>query len=184
MVTSPVRSHVWVKTASAAFIALAAACASAQTSGNTTRVRPGSTTVRVDSTKPAPGAPGTMQGAGAASDTAERTTAMGVYSADQAARGKDIYLTNCVSCHTPADHTGGGFWTDLLGKKVDEFFKYLRENMPQDNPGAISDDDYAAVVAYTLQLNGQPAGDKPLPADTTQLHRIRITPQDTTRKGP
>lgn len=109
---------------------------------------------------------------------------IGVYTAEQAARGKDIYLTNCVSCHTPADHTGGGFWSDLVGKRVSKFYKYLRENMPQDNAGAISDDDYASVVAYIFQLNGLPPGATPLATDTLKLAKIRITQPDSTRKGP
>lgn len=176
------------------FVAALVACASgpalAQGGGNTTRVRP-------DTAKPKPAPAGNAKAASpaASADSARKPdstaakdsltpASVGVFTAEQAAKGKDIYLTNCVSCHTPADHTGGGFWSDLVGKRVSKFYKYLRENMPQDNAGAISDDDYASVVAYILQLNGLPPGATPLSTDTLKLSKIRITQPDSTRKGP
>lgn len=115
------------------------------------------------------------------------TTNSGVYTVAQAARGKDLYLLQCVSCHDPADYTGGGFWADLVGKNVARFFNYLRENMPQDNPGALADDDYIDAVAYILQLNKMPPGAKPLVADTAVLSKIRFvapaTPPHLTTTG-
>ena len=45
---------------------------------------------------------------------ATRTTAAGVYTAEQANRGRDTYAMQCKSCHTPASHTGVTFaqWWD------------------------------------------------------------------------
>ncbi|MEA3245139.1 MAG: cytochrome c [Gemmatimonadota bacterium] len=176
--------------AAAVALAVLAGVAPAQGGGNTTRVRP-------DTAKPKPAPAGSTQVArpvmpadnarkpdSAATTDSLTPASIGVFTADQAAKGKDIYLTNCVSCHTPADHTGGGFWSDLVGKRVAKFYKYLRENMPQDNAGAISDEDYASVVAYIFQLNGLPPGAAPLSTDTLKLSRIRITQPDSTRKGP
>jgi mono/diheme cytochrome c family protein len=112
------------------------------------------------------------------------TTARKVFSAEQAAKGKQVYLLTCVSCHSPADHTGGKFWGDLLGKPVSEFFSYLKSSMPQNDPGSLPDDDYASAIAYLLQLNGMPPGDTPLPGDSTALAKIRFATADTTKKGP
>lgn len=114
------------------------------------------------------------------------TTLSGVFTAAQASKGREVYLLACVSCHSPADHTGGGFWQDLLGKTVASFFSYLRNNMPQDNAGSISQDDYVNVTAYMLGLNGMPVGERALTADSVSQAKIRIVPvpKDTTRKGP
>lgn len=112
------------------------------------------------------------------------TTANKVFTTEQAAKGKQVYLLTCVSCHSPADHTGGKFWGDLLGKPVSEFFSYLKSSMPQNDPGSLPDDDYASAIAYLLQLNGMPPGDKPLPGDSTALAKIRFATADTTKKGP
>jgi mono/diheme cytochrome c family protein len=112
------------------------------------------------------------------------TTASKVFTAEQAAKGRQVYLLTCVSCHSPADQTGGKFWADLLGKPVSEFFSYLKSSMPQNDPGSLPDDDYASAIAYLLQLNGMPPGDKPLPGDSTALAKIRFAAADTTKKGP
>ncbi len=189
---SPLRPRRFVRTLTVLpLFACAGAVALAQGGGNTTKVRPDSARLRpapagsTQVARPAmPADPARKPDSAAAATDSLTPASVGVFTAEQAAKGKDIYLTNCVSCHTPADHTGGGFWRDLVGKPVAKFYKYLRENMPQDNAGAISDDDYASVVAYIFQLNGLPPGAMPLPPDTLKLSKIRITQPDSTRKGP
>lgn len=118
------------------------------------------------------------------SDSATVTTLSKVYSAEQAARGKELHELACLSCHKPAEHAGSKFWDTLVGKPVSDFFAYVRRDMPQDNPGSLSDEQYAAVIAYLFSLNGMPAGDTPLPGDSASLAKIRVVPPDTTRKGP
>jgi S-disulfanyl-L-cysteine oxidoreductase SoxD len=46
--------------------------------------------------------------------------------------------------------------------------------MPKNEPGSLAPEEYADVLAYLLQLNGMPAGERDLPADSTALKRIRI----------
>jgi mono/diheme cytochrome c family protein len=122
---------------------------------------------------------------GSAPATADSLTTLSrVYTTSQSAQGRQLYLLACVSCHSPGDHTGGKFWTEMVGKTLGEFFGYLRSNMPKDNAGSISDDDYVNVTAYILQLNTMPAGERLLPADSATLAKIRVVPPDTTRKGP
>jgi mono/diheme cytochrome c family protein len=105
---------------------------------------------------------------------APRSTAGGVYTAEQANRGRDIYAGLCTGCHTTASHTGGTFWDGYVGKRLSELFVYVSERMPKSDPGALAPDEYAALVAYILKLNGAPAGDGELPADSTVLKDIRI----------
>ena len=129
--------------------------------------------------------PGTLLAQGSDSTAgASRTTLSRVYADTQAAKGRQTFLLTCASCHRTADFAGEKFWSALVGKTVGDFFGYLRSSMPQDNPGSLSDDDYANVTAYILQLNTMPAGERPLPADTTALAKIRVARADTTRKAP
>jgi hypothetical protein len=46
--------------------------------------------------------------------------------------------------------------------------------MPSDNPGRLSRGQYTDMVAYLLQLNGMPAGQRRLSDDPKQLELIRI----------
>jgi hypothetical protein len=45
--------------------------------------------------------------------------------------------------------------------------------MPRDDPGSLTAEEYAAVVAYMLRLNGRPPGERELPADAEALARMR-----------
>lgn len=102
------------------------------------------------------------------------TTLSGVYTKEQATKGQDVHGAACLSCHKPVEHTGNNFWSDRVNKPLANFFSYLKSAMPQDNPSSLSDDDYAAVIAFILQLNQMPAGSKPLPGDSTALSKIIV----------
>jgi hypothetical protein len=56
---------------------------------------------------------------------------------------------------------------------VGSLFEHISTNMPQDDPGSLTADQYAAIAAYLLQLNGRPAGERELPADMELLNRMR-----------
>lgn len=109
-----------------------------------------------------------------AAQEAERTSADGVYTQAQAREGKDLFAGYCQSCHTPAFHAGDAFKQKWYGRSLGELFGYLRREMPKTEPGSMSDDEYATVLAYLLSLNGMPAGRDPLAGDSTALHRIRL----------
>lgn len=103
-----------------------------------------------------------------------RSTASGVYTAEQAARGRDTYAMQCKSCHTPASHTGATFaqWWDR--KPLSELYLFIMTKMPKNEPGSLQPDEYAELVAYLLKMNEMPAGAAELPADSVALRKIRI----------
>jgi mono/diheme cytochrome c family protein len=106
----------------------------------------------------------------------------GVYTAEQATRGKDVYAGMCLSCHAGmGNHTGPVFRARWGGHDVQELYGFISENMPKNDPGSLSPDEYASVVAYLLQLNGMPAGPTPLPSDTVALKTMTIDTTATTR---
>jgi mono/diheme cytochrome c family protein len=103
-----------------------------------------------------------------------RSTRAGVFTEQQAARGKDIYVGSCRECHVPASHTGVVFRNSWGGRRLSELLAYMTERMPKNSPGSLSSEEYAAVTAYILLLNGYPSGDEELPSDSTAASRIRI----------
>ena len=106
--------------------------------------------------------------------SASKTTHAGVYSREQAARGQQIFLTVCKNCHTPESHTSEAFVAKWNGKPLSELFQYIRDQMPKNEPGSLSPEEYADVLAYVLKLNRSPAGDADLPADATETKSVRI----------
>ena len=52
----------------------------------------------------------------------------------------------------------------------------VRETMPQDNPGGLSDEDYADVLAYMLEANDFPPCDCELTVDSVEDIVIEAEP--------
>jgi mono/diheme cytochrome c family protein len=113
---------------------------------------------------------------GAASAQGDTTAVRpgGFYTAEQGARGADVYTGQCVRCHSIADHSGPDFKLAWHGQSVRALYDYLRGTMPDDDPGRLTEQQYLDVTAYLLKVNGMPAGDVALVADTTALKRLVI----------
>lgn len=113
------------------------------------------------------------------------TTRSGVYTSAQATRGRDVYAGNCKSCHTPEFHTSPAFTAKWNRRALSELYVYIRDLMPKNEPGTLSPEENADVLAYMLRMNRMPAGPKDLPADSAALQSIRIeTPPLPVRKEP
>lgn len=115
-----------------------------------------------------------MFSASAAAQTGSKTTKSGVYSREQASRGQDVFLGMCKNCHTTEFHTTAAFTTKWNGKALSDLLQYIRDQMPKNEPGTLTAEEYADVLAYLLRLNRMPAGDTDLPADADSVKSIRI----------
>jgi mono/diheme cytochrome c family protein len=93
----------------------------------------------------------------------------GIFTNAQAARGKDAFDQSCGFCHGPHDLASAKFQNTWAGSPVERFYSFIRSNMPYDNPGRLSSDQYADIVAYVLQLNGFPTGPTELTPDSKAL---------------
>jgi hypothetical protein len=80
----------------------------------------------------------------------------------------------CQSCHTTASHTGVIFNNTWAGRPLSDLFAYVAEKMPKNEPGSLTREEYADVVAHILRLNGMPIGFDELPADSIALRQIKI----------
>ena len=96
----------------------------------------------------------------------------GVYTAAQAERGIAVYRSKCASCHAPNRFTDEFFYTSFAGKPMWEMFDVISDSMPEDDPGSLTKEQYADVIAYLLKLNNFPAGDADLPTDKDALSAI------------
>jgi mono/diheme cytochrome c family protein len=102
------------------------------------------------------------------------STMSGVYSADQARRGEDTYMSICVGCHPSGTYSSEAFKATWSGKSVGDLFDLISQTMPKNDPASLSPQEYAQVVAYILKLNGVPAGKTDIPTDSERLKQIRI----------
>src|SRR4249919_182979 len=94
----------------------------------------------------------------------------GVYSANQARRGKARYDASCAACHledlsgTLAGDAGAPplrgepFVAFIEGWDARRLFEYIKTTMPADEPSTLSDEAYLDILAYVFQANGFPAG--------------------------
>lgn len=114
-------------------------------------------------------------------ENGQRSTGKGVYNREQWMRGRDLYAGMCAGCHPAITHVGPAFNKSWVGKKLSDLFGFLRERMPKNDPGSLSEQEYVDVMSYMLRLNGFPAGVEELPADSVALTTIRI---DSSRVSP
>src|SRR5579863_8980555 len=113
---------------------------------------------------------------------ATRSVWDGVYTQEQADRGRPLYNQHCASCHADTlmggemspPLVGGEFLSNWNGLTVAELFERIRTTMPQNKPGKLSREVNADITAYILSVNKFPAGKTDLPHTTEFLKDIRI----------
>ena len=113
---------------------------------------------------------------------AARSASEGIYTAEQAERGKPLYAEQCASCH--GDNLEGSgpmpplagpdFQTNWSAKTVGELFEKTHSTMPATAPGTLTADQAADVVAFMLSVGKYPAGTTPLPTAAAELAQITI----------
>ena len=98
----------------------------------------------------------------------------GVFTSGQASRGEQRFRQVCAACHSTNEFRGGRFRIRWVGQTAGDIFELVSTMMPEGDPGSLSQEDYANLLAYFLSLNGYPAGEEPLPADVSTLRNVRI----------
>ena len=106
----------------------------------------------------------------------------GVYTEEQANRGKQGYADQCSACHGP-ELTGGEMAPALAGGEfiagwdgltVGDLFERIRISMPQNSPGTLSGQQNADILAFVLASNRFPAGSSELAKESMILKTIKF----------
>ena len=114
---------------------------------------------------------------------APKSTASGVFTAEQAKRGSAAYDSNCVTCHgsqlRSADRevpslSDKAFKFGWIGKPLAEKFEIIRDTMPPNDLHSLSDEVYLDILTYILQFNKIPSGSQPLKPDMELLKQIVV----------
>lgn len=116
--------------------------------------------------------------------TPQTSVSDGVYTAQQAAHGRSLYNDTCAACHgadlggaemAPA-LKGAPFLSHWNGKALGALFDKIQNTMPEGNPGSLSRDSNADILAYILSTNGFPSGKSELSSKPDMLTKIRMEP--------
>lgn len=108
-----------------------------------------------------------------------QTVRQGVYTAAQANRGQAVYTGQCALCH--GDTLEGVIGPPLAGdeflavwdkKPLSELFGKIKNTMPQNDPGKLTAQQTADLVAYMLQVGKFPEGGAELRGDEAALKQI------------
>jgi cytochrome c len=117
-----------------------------------------------------------------AQDTQEKSVWDGIYTHEQAERGKQLYSDACASCHGPEltggemapPLVGGDFMADWNGLSVGDLFERIRISMPQNAPGSLTGQQNADILAFMLEANKFPTGSTELPKEAMILKSIKF----------
>ena len=92
-----------------------------------------------------------------------KTVWNGVFTAEQAARGRTIFATTCAACHgadlggvNPPALKGEVFVNHWMEGSLDALFSHVKSMPP--NRADLGDIAYVELVAFLLDANGFPAG--------------------------
>ena len=118
-----------------------------------------------------------------------RTNWDGVYSDEQAARGKQVYARACAVCHLDTLQgdsvsptlVGPSFFARFPDATALEMVSAIRSSMPQNAPDSLGDQAYVDLVSYLLKVNGNRAGESELKTDVAELEKIIIRDQPGTK---
>jgi polar amino acid transport system substrate-binding protein len=116
-----------------------------------------------------------------------------LYTEAQAEQGKQVYAQSCAVCHgdrlqgkSAPTIAGTDFLkkADLLGWSVADLRTIVVMQMPRNNPGSLSPDQYAAVIAYLLGEDCYPAGQDKFPTKATdEIDKAKLHPVNAADKN-
>src|SRR5258708_40240105 len=117
-----------------------------------------------------------------APEAESRSVGEGVYTEEHAKRGEPIYHKECAACHgamltggeSAPPLTGGPFLANWNGLTMGDLFDRVRKTMPQTNPGRLTRQQDADILAFMLSVNKFPAGKTELYRQSEMLKEIRF----------
>ena len=116
-----------------------------------------------------------------ATQAGDKAAAGPSYTEEQSTRGEALYAKSCGFCHEDQSMApplqGDGFLKSWSDKTAGALFDKIQMTMPLNEPGTMSGQQTADLVAYILKLNHFPAGQEPLGQDSAALNSISLAPR-------
>ena len=113
---------------------------------------------------------------------APKTVLDGIYTTEQAERGKAVFTMSCAGCHGDKLE-GGASGPTLSGPDFTNGYKdgsagallnKISQDMPSSAPGSLEPQQYADVFAYVLSVNKYPAGKTEAPKEPAELKGVKM----------
>jgi cytochrome c len=106
----------------------------------------------------------------------------GSFTMAQAGRGGELYHDMCSACHGDellGSEMAPGLVDDVFSAKwhdrtLADLFDVIRRTMPQNDPGSLSDQQAADLLAFVLHRTNYSAGTQELPADVAILKTFKF----------
>ena len=106
----------------------------------------------------------------------------GIYTEEQSTRGQGLYSQECASCHggeltggeMAPPLAGGEFLAGWDGLTVGDLFERVRISMPQNNPGSLSGQQNADILAFMFKASKFPVGTTELAKEAGILKQIKF----------
>ena len=115
-----------------------------------------------------------------------RTAKDGVYTDAQARRGQTLYTARCAQCHGATlggdiapPQVGDDFIGDWNTQTLADLVDKIKNTMPADDPGKLTERQSADIVAYILEVGKFPTGRAELASDAAALKLITLPPPAT-----
>jgi alcohol dehydrogenase (cytochrome c) len=124
---------------------------------------------------------------GTCANAQDGSSVSGTYTAEQAERGRALYVAHCAACHGAA--LEGGAAVPLTGNTfrvtwsrpnvtVDDLQFIIATTMPLSQGGTLADAEYLDILAFILERNDVQAGAEPLRQERQYLASIRRADAD------
>ena len=114
-----------------------------------------------------------------ASQAGDKPAASLSYTEEQSTRGEALYTKSCGFCHEDKSMApllqGETFARNWSDKNAGALFDKIQITMPLNEPGTLTEQQSADLVAYILKLNHFPAGQEVLPKDPAVLGTLSLS---------
>src|SRR5262245_44781148 len=106
----------------------------------------------------------------------------GIYTEEQAKRGRALYSETCAACHAAKPTAGEmalaladtDFTSNWSGRSVDDLFERIKVTMPANNAGSLSRQQTADILAFVFSISRFPAGTSELVREAEILKSIKF----------
>ena len=103
-------------------------------------------------------------------------TASGYYLSAQAERGNELFTEACAVCHSLTEFQGEDFEYRWRRQTAWNLFTFIAKTMPEDDPGSLDEEQYAAIIAFILEQNDYIPGDTALGTTREALDTVPLGP--------